>query len=161
MSSEESCDEFVEPTYPSGVLSNVQVLRVRGLPWRSSRLLRFYATLDAEESAEQMPELSNKPRRPLTRKERCIGPPKDGFIMPPRGVATWMISRRWIRENQDAHPDLEQLLKELVSDPPGFDWETFDALGEESEDELPEVPERFIPRSDTSYSLAHALAPPS
>lgn len=161
MSSEESCDEYVEPAYPPGALNNVQVLRVRGLPWRSSRLLRFYATLDAEESAEQMLLMSNKSRRPLARKERCIGPPKDGFIMPPQGVACWMISRRWVRENQDAHPDLGQLLKELVSDPPGFDWQSFDALGEESEDESSGVPERFIPRSDTSYSLAHALAPVS
>ncbi|KAI0687210.1 hypothetical protein BC835DRAFT_1419924 [Cytidiella melzeri] len=169
MSSEESCDEYVEEVYPSGLLSKVQVLRIRGMAWRSTRLLRFYALLDAEEeaAAEQMLQQrvsNNKPRRPLARKERCIGPPKDGFVLPPQGVATWMISRRWIKENRDTHPDLEDLLRGLVSDPSGFDWSGFDALGEQSEEEGQEQDaseQQLIPRSDTSSSLAHALPSPA
>lgn len=173
MSSEESCDEYVEEEYPTGERHRVQIFNIRGPMWRSSRLLRFYAILDAEDAAEQeQMQLLNsgtgssstaiKPRKLPSRKERRLGPPKDGFIMPPRGVASWMVSRRWIRENCVARPDFEGLLGELVqeSDGPAFDWEAFDLLGGESEvEEQEEEEEQFIPRSDTS-SLAHALAPP-
>ncbi len=173
MSSEESCDEYVEEGYPTGERHRVQIFNIRGPMWRSSRLLRFYAILDAEDAAEQeQMQLLNsgigssstaiKPRKLPSRKERRLGPPKDGFIMPPRGVASWMVSRRWIRENCVARPDFEGLLGELVqeSDGPAFDWEALDLLGGESEvEEQEEEEEQFIPRSDTS-SLAHALAPP-
>jgi hypothetical protein len=158
MSSEESCDEYVEELYPSGVLSQVQVFRTRGLAWRSSRLLRFYATLDADEAADQTKAANPKPRRQLTRKERHVGPPKDGFVLPPLGVATWMISRRWVKENCETYPDLEEQLKELVQDPIDFDWRSFDALGEESADERPDVP---VPHSEAGYPLARPLTPPA
>ena len=46
MSSEESGEEFTEAAHPSGAHTKVQVLRRRGLPWRSSRLMRFYSILD-------------------------------------------------------------------------------------------------------------------
>lgn len=161
MSSEESCDEYVEEVSPAGAFARVQVFRTRGLPWRSSRLLRMYAMLDAEEEAEQMVAGNTKPRRSQGRKERCVGPPKDGFILPPNGVSSWMVSRRWIRENRETHPGLEDQLSSLTRDQPGFDWRNFDVLGEESEDDgQEEAEEPFIPRSDTSYSLAHALASP-
>ena len=157
MSSEESCDEYSEPAHPSGALTKVQVLRRRGLPWRSFRLMRFYAHLDEEEQVER----SFKLKRGIGRKERCIGPMKDGFYMPPKGVASWMVSQRWIRGMRIAHPDLLELLKDTVVDPPGFDWSKFGGLGEESGEELeePEPEPGYVPRSETSYSLAHALAP--
>lgn len=158
MSSEESCDEYVEHVSPSGASVKVQVLRIRGLPWRSQRLSRFYATLDNEETIEEATGIPNKPRRPWPRKERCIGPPKDGFCMPPKGIASWMVSRKWVRDNLAAHPNLEDLLKGVVIDFPDFDWRTFDALGAESEAEDLNTHDTYIPRSDTSYSLAHALA---
>ena len=88
-----------------------------------------------------------------------LGPPKDGFHLPPKGVSTWMVSRRWIRETRDAHPDLGELLKNLVIDPSGFDWGHFDILGMDSEEELESREHQEIPRSEISYSLAHALAP--
>ncbi|KAI0089262.1 hypothetical protein BDY19DRAFT_944941 [Irpex rosettiformis] len=168
MSSDESCDEHVEEVYPTSERSKVQLFITRGPTWRSSRLVRFYSLLDAEDVAEQLQLgsasvfASNKHRRPLPRKERRVGPPKDGLIMPPQGVASWMISRRWVKETSETHPDLEGVLEGLVEDSPGFDWGGFDVLGEESEEEGEQEveEEEFIPRSDTSYSLAHALAPP-
>ncbi|THH27286.1 hypothetical protein EUX98_g6906 [Antrodiella citrinella] len=155
MSSEESCDESPEPTTPSGPNASVQVLRIRGLPWRSSRLLRLYMHLDEDEKVDR----SLKAKRIQTRtKERCLGPPKDGFHLPPKGIATWMVSQRWVRETRDAHPDLGELLKDLMVEPPGFDWQQFDLLGMDSEEEQ-ENEQEEIPRSEISYSLAHALAP--
>lgn len=155
MSSEESCDEYPELQHPSGS-DSVQVLRIRGLPWRSSRLLRFYQILDEDEKVDR----TLKAKRVVVRaKERCLGPPKDGFHLPPKGVSTWMVSRRWIRETRDAHPDLGELLKNLVIDPSGFDWGHFDILGMDSEEELESREHQEIPRSEISYSLAHALAP--
>ncbi len=157
MSSEESCEEYTEPTHPSGAHTKVQVLRRRGLPWRSSRLMRLYSILDEEDQVER----SFKPKRGIGRKERCIGPMKDGFYMPPKGVGSWMVSQRWIRAMRMTHPDLLELLKDTVVDPPGFDWDKFEGLGEESgeEPEEPEPEPGYVPRSDTSYSLVHALAP--
>jgi len=156
MSSEESCDEDLELSHLPAVGTSVQVLRMRGLPWRSSRLLRFYTHLDEEEKVDR----SLKAKRIQGRtKERCLGPPKDGFHLPPKGISTWMVSQRWVRETRDAHPDLGELLKELVMDPPGFDWQQFDLLGMDSEEEHESHGHEEIPRSEISYSLAHALAP--
>ena len=100
----------------------------------------------------------------VPRKERRVGPPKDGLVMPPQGVASWMVSRRWVKETRESRPDLGDMLEGLiVQDSVDFEWDKFDVLGEESEDELQEGvgEEEFIPRSETSYSLAHALAPPT
>lgn len=156
MSSEESCDEYSDAPHPSGADVSVPVVRMRGLPWRSVRLLRFYAHLDEDEKVDK----TLKSKRPQARtKERCLGPPKDGFHLPPKGVASWMISQRWFREARDAHPDLGEILKGLVVDPPGFDWEQFHYLGPDSEDEFENRGHEEIPRSEISYSLAHALAP--
>ena len=170
MSSEESCDEH----YPSPDHTQQPFLLLTRAPaWRSSRLARFYALLDAEDAAEQYQLDSigvgiggggNKARRVLPRKERRVGPPKDGLVMPPQGVASWMVSRRWVKETRESRPDLGDMLEGLiVQDSVDFEWDKFDVLGEESEDELQEGvgEEEFIPRSETSYSLAHALAPPT
>ncbi|KAJ6628778.1 hypothetical protein B0H10DRAFT_1777225 [Mycena sp. CBHHK59/15] len=129
MSSEES--DVADPTAvprPSGSL------RTRGYAWRSSRLLEFYAALDIEEKADA----SGRPKRGVGRRERFMGPPKEGFHLPPKGVASWMLSKRWLSSVQAEHPDLPNLLNNIVVDPPGFDWTRFFELGpetDESEDE--------------------------
>jgi len=135
------------------------MLRIRGLPWRSVRLQRFYAMLDEEEHAEK----STKPKRGVGRKERRIGPYKEGVGLPPVGVASWMISKRWMRLLQMTRPDLAALSRTVVVDPPDFDWTQCLVLGAESDDELEvqEIPpaDAYIPYSDTSYSLQYALTP--
>lgn len=160
MSSEESCDD-AEPTDPS-----CQLIRVRGLPWRSSRLLYFYSILDADDIPEEFLQADAttvaKPRRTINRKERRIGPPKEGDHLPPSGVARWMVSRRWLDEQRQLRPDVVQQLEAAIVDHPDFDWDRFHALGEESEaefeDEPEQVPERaYFPQSNTSYSLSNAL----
>lgn len=126
MSSEES---EVEEDPAAG--SRATSLRIRRLPWRSTRLQRFFDILDEEDKAES----SQKPRRGVGRKERSQGPPKEGVLHPPKGVATWMISKRWISEMQASHLEVLNSLKDIVEDPVGFEWSQFHALGEESEDE--------------------------
>lgn len=167
MSSEESASE-----------EGITVFRVRGLPWRSTRLLNFYTTLDEGEQADKV----FRPKRGVGRRERCIGPVKAGFYMPPKGVASWMISRRWLNGLQMTSPDLVEVLKGLVHDPPGFDWGRFIALGgedSEAEDMGQDLPSeiidfngiplghpldftsQYVPQHDTTTatsSLHHALA---
>lgn len=127
LSSEESASED-----ENGNLSrSSDVYRIRGLPWRSTRLRNFYATLDEGEQADKM----SRPRRGVGRKERCLGPLKDGFFMPPKGVASWMISRRWLNQLHMTNPELVELLKDIVVDPPGFDWNKFLVLGGETSDD--------------------------
>lgn len=126
MSSEESETEG-DPVVGSRTTS----LRVRGLPWRSTRLLRFFDILDDFDKADS----SQKPRRGVGRRERFHGLPKEGLILPPKGVATWMISKRWISVMQVSHLEMLSSLKDIVLDPAGFDWSQFHTLGEESEDE--------------------------
>ncbi|THH15382.1 hypothetical protein EW146_g5087 [Bondarzewia mesenterica] len=172
MSSEES-DEESSKAGPS--TSKEKAFIVRGIPWRSTRLLKFYGILDEDDKLDK----SLKPKRGVGRRERSEGPPKAGFYLPPKGVADWMISRRWLRDMQAVHPELLSLLKDIVVDPLGFDWTRFDALGYESEDELDPVhstlrSQRLVyPAVDdthttvhtnlnanpTSYSLQYALAP--
>lgn len=154
MSSEESCDEYTDPS-PSGTMGKVQVFRVRGIPWRSHRLLRFYALLDEEERLDI--ERGVKHRRNVIKKDKNLVEYKDLSVMPPEGVASWMISKRWRKELSMYNEDLLKSLDQLVVDPQGFDWSHYDALGVETEDE-PEDHDRHIPRSDASYSLANALS---
>ncbi|KAF8076546.1 hypothetical protein FPV67DRAFT_1445174 [Lyophyllum atratum] len=122
MSSEDS-DDDATGSRSSGML------RTRGYLWRSTRLKRFYGILDDEEKADKF----LMPKRGVGKKGRCTGPPKEGFHLPPKRVATWMISRKWIKASQIQYPDLPDVLAKLVEDPPGFDWDQFDALGDESE----------------------------
>ena len=164
MSSEES-EEDSKP----GVMKD-KVLKVRGIPWRSNRLLKFYSVLDEDDRLDK----SMKPKRGLGRCDRNEGLPKDVLTIPPKGVANWMISRRWLRDVQLVHPDVIRAVQELVYDPPGFDWRKFDALGYETDDERMTVDAntlrhgtRFAPHSSgfsgstTSYALVDALAPTS
>lgn len=123
MSSEESYEE-------SGIDGTTQkALRIRGPSWRSMRLQRLYEMFDEEEFVDR----SLKPKRGVGRMERCLGPPKDGVYMPPKGIASWMVSRRWLKRLRDNHPELVELLDGLVVDPPGFDWGQFTVLGVESD----------------------------
>ncbi|PFH51403.1 hypothetical protein AMATHDRAFT_74957 [Amanita thiersii Skay4041] len=125
MSSEDSDYEMNDPASSE---SN-GVLRTRGYAWRSTRLIKFYCILDNEERVDK----STKPKRGLGKKGRRTGALKEGFYLPPKGVATWMISRRWLHGTQHTHPDLPEILNGLVDDPPGFDWDQFDVLGLESD----------------------------
>ncbi|KDQ64637.1 hypothetical protein JAAARDRAFT_145597 [Jaapia argillacea MUCL 33604] len=163
MSSEESFDDDSEGGGGAGQ-ERAQILRVRGLPWRSTRIQKFFGVLDDDDKLEK----SMKPRRGNGRKERCLGPPKNEFCMPPKGVASWMISRRWIRAMEMSHPDLLELLKDVIVDPPGFDWNQFHGLGEESGDEVAmeglayhhSQQQDYTPNHcNSSYSLQYALAP--
>jgi hypothetical protein len=164
MSSEESCDESPSTTAAIGVKEKTFI--VRGIPWRSTRLLKFFSSLDEDDKMDK----GLRPKRGSARKNRDDGPPKDGFHIPPKGVATWMVSRRWLHDMQLSHPDLLDLIKDLILDPPGFDWSKFDAMGYESDDELDPMgsvlrlvhpPYSSLPShegaSTTSYSLQHAL----
>ncbi|KAF7352656.1 hypothetical protein MVEN_01231300 [Mycena venus] len=144
MSSEES--DF-DPTDASVDLSAYPrgsgPLQTRGYGWRSTRLLRFYAVLDDEDAADA----ETRPRRGVGRRERFVGPHKEGFHMPPKGVASWMISRRWIAAAQVELPDLGNALGGIVVDAPGFDLTRFVELGPETDDE-------------EGMAQGHALPPP-
>jgi hypothetical protein len=129
LSSEESDSGDNLPGSPRGS----GILIIRSLPWRSTRLQKFYEILDEKDRLEK----ASKPKRG-GKKERHSGPPKEGFCLPPRGVASWMVSQRWIRVAMSAHPDLPDVLKKLVENPPEFDWNRFDGLGEASGDEASE-----------------------
>ncbi|KAG5653037.1 hypothetical protein H0H81_002659 [Sphagnurus paluster] len=154
MSSEDSEDETTG-TRSSGLL------RTRGYSWRSRRLKRFYGILDDEERTEKY----LMPKRGVGKKERCTGPPKEGFHLPPKGVATWMISRQWIQAHQMQNSRLHETLAKLIEDPVGFDWNHFDLLGEESEvsgneHELDNGHHMYAPshHASSSSSLNYALA---
>ncbi|KAI0650325.1 hypothetical protein C8Q79DRAFT_1006604 [Trametes meyenii] len=154
MSSEESDGEFVEND------EKVQVFRTRGPSWRSARLLRYYAVLDDQDRHEK----SMKPKRGIGRRLRREGPPKDGFSLPPKGVARWMVSRKWLRETEEMRPDLAVTLRDTIVDEVDQESEVTQALlgGEESEDESTRGPpqaEVHAHVSDTSYSLQNALQP--
>lgn len=125
MSSEES-DIEKDPV----TLQSSAILRTHGYAWRSTRLLHFFSALDEEEKED----ISPKPKRGLGRKERRVGPPREEFCLPPQGIASWMISRRWYKASLNIYPDLPERLSKLVVDPLDFDWTDFHDLGEESAD---------------------------
>lgn len=89
----------------------------RGYPWRSKRLIRLYEVLDREDIGDK----ASKPKRGVGKKDRAVGPLKEGFCLPPKGVASWMISRRWIAETQLTRSDLPRWLESIVNDLPDFD----------------------------------------
>ena len=164
MSSEESDDDSKQAA------TKEKALVVRGIPWRSNRLLKFYSVLDEDDRLDK----SMRPKRGLGRRDRNEGPHKDNLTFPPKGIASWMISRRWLRDVQIAHPEVLRAVQELVYDPPGFDWTKFDALGYETDDERVAIdPSRVqhgaqfashssaFTNSTTSYALVDALAPTS
>jgi hypothetical protein len=161
MSSEESDDDSKQGA------TKEKTIFVRGITWRSNRLLKFYSILDEDDRLDK----STKPKRGFGRHDRNEGPPKDSLTFPPKGIASWMISRRWLRGVQMTHPDVLRAVQELVYDPPGFDWTKFDALGYETDDERVAVDPntaghgaQFALHSPafsnitTSYALVDALA---
>ncbi|TBU32889.1 hypothetical protein BD311DRAFT_749918 [Dichomitus squalens] len=159
MSSEESDGE--EPAPAGGSTETMQVFRTRGLSWRSSRLLRFYAILDNQDRIDK----SFRPKRGVGRRVRREGPPKDGFFLPPKGVARWMVSQKWIREMEAVRPDLTDILRELVVDPAEPEAEDARILlgpDETSDEEVVQAQPQaayYGHVSDTSYSLYNALQP--
>lgn len=122
MSSEESEEEEDAET---GIRTTL--FRVRGFPWRSVRLQRFFDRLDEEDKVDN----AQRPRRGVGRRERVAGPPKEGMLVPPKGVASWMVSKRWLGA---VGGEVGGLVQEAVVDPGGFDWGRtgFAGLGEES-----------------------------
>jgi hypothetical protein len=161
MSSEESGDDSKQGA------TKEKTLILRGIPWRSNRLLKFYSVLDEDDRLDK----SMKPKRGVGRRDRNEGPPKDRLTFPPKGISSWMISRRWLRDVQIAHPEVLPAVQELVYDPPGFDWTKFGALGYETDDERVAMDPNTVqhgaqfashpsvfPSSSTSYALVDALA---
>jgi hypothetical protein len=126
MSSEDS-DEEMDPQSSQ----SISILRTRGYTWRSKRLQRFYEFLDDEERSDAVAKF----KRGTGKRERRAGPPKEGFILPPEGVATWMISKRWYKSSLETRPDLSALLKRRITETSDFDWAKFRELGDESSDE--------------------------
>lgn len=125
MSEEES--EWEEDTVTG---TRTTIFRIRGFPWRSLRLQRFFDALDEEDKVDN----TQRPRRGVGRRERFRGPPQEGMLMPPKGAASWMIGRGWLRTMEEGtHGDVVGMLKEVVVDPAGFDWGEFEVLGGESE----------------------------
>ncbi|KAL0067575.1 hypothetical protein AAF712_005290 [Marasmius tenuissimus] len=124
MSSEES---EADPDSPQA-----KRLVTRGASWRSQRLVKFYQALDAE---EKVTGSSAQQKRGAGKLDRVVGPSKEGFHLPPKGVANWMISQRWLHEAQVQRTDLPQALQKLVVDSPEFDWHEMGELGQASDDE--------------------------
>ncbi|KAI0750685.1 hypothetical protein C8Q80DRAFT_524321 [Daedaleopsis nitida] len=156
MSSEESDDEHGASVDGEPV----QAFRTRGLVWRSARLRRFYAVLDEQDRFDK----SGRPKRGLGRRVRREGPPKDGIFLPPKGVARWMVSRRWMQEMAAMRPDLADSLRELVVDPEEAEPpEVLLMLGPQEasdEEDMGAAPATFCGHvSETSYSLHNALQP--
>ena len=156
MSSEESEGEEPAPSDQGHRVESVQVFRTRGLAWRSARLVRMYALLDTQDKLDK----SFKPKRGVGRRVRCEGPLKEGFLLPPKGVAEWMVSQRWIREMEVDRPDLRDILHDLIIErgqPEGEDTRLL--LGPEmsDEEETQVAPVNYAHVSDTSYSLYNAL----
>ncbi|KAF5390640.1 hypothetical protein D9757_002659 [Collybiopsis confluens] len=144
MSSDES-DEDMDAAQP-------KVLYTRGYLWRSNRLLRFFNTLDQENSTV--------PRRGSAKMDRAIGTPKESIGLPPAGVSGWMISRRWTRTTRNKQPDLDEALKRLVTNSSELPLETLYHLGEESEeDDEQEIDlhQLAMPQQYSSSSLHNAL----
>ncbi|KAL0949389.1 hypothetical protein HGRIS_009453 [Hohenbuehelia grisea] len=110
------------------------VFRTRGYAWRSTRLNQFYITLDEKDRHIQ----ASKPKRGHNKKDRVPGPLKEDFQLPPKGVSTWMVSKRWISEAQQVHEDLLDALKRRIIDPAEVDESRFEMLGDDSELEEPE-----------------------
>jgi hypothetical protein len=81
------------------------------------------------------------------------------FLLPPKGISLWMISKRWIRRVNLVQRDLGNLLRGLIVKHPEFDWRVGTAmLGNESETE--EESRYRMQQYNSSSSLQYALAHP-
>ncbi|KAJ8698306.1 Vacuolar protein sorting-associated protein 52 [Pleurotus ostreatus] len=132
--------------------------RTRGFAWRSTRLQRLYEILDEEDRETS----ATKPKRGLGRKDRIVGPVKSELILPPAGSSSWMISKHWISVTLQKHRDLLDVIKKLVVDPPGFDWDRFHELGEDSDAEYQASPQNMDnPVAHTSNQYYTVAADPT
>lgn len=164
MSSEESEDgsRAQRQQRSSGRAPKSAIIRVQGLGWRSSRLVKLFHILD--EVGQNDPAISATLPRVDKGKQRMVGETKDTnragiFVLPPKGVSFWMISRRWMNRVGITHADLGDLLRGLIVDHPGFDWRLGTALlGQESETE--EESRYRMQQYNSSSSLQYALAHP-
>lgn len=95
----------------SGGEDGNDVLYAQGYAWRSRRLLCLYSVLDIEAAADGEPQTRRK-------KTRIAGRHKEGLYLPPKGVASWMISRRWLSDLQTTNPDSLQQVYAAIEDPP-------------------------------------------
>jgi hypothetical protein len=63
-----------------------------------------------------------------------------------------------MKASQMRYTDLPNTLNELVDDPPGFNWDQFDVLGDESdEDELQTFHPQLQHNSGSTSSLNYAF----
>lgn len=95
---------------------------VANIPWRSTRLVRFFDDLDEE-------TIGSVVRR------------TDGFTagpLPPKGIARWMVSKRW--EAQWKGKEEEKILENLYASDDEEEPELGD-LGPDSESDLSELDE--------------------
>ena len=124
--------------------------------------MKLFHLLD--EAGQNDPALSSTLPRGDKGKHKVTGATKDTnragtFILPPKGVSVWMISRRWLGRANLVHRDLGNLLGGLIVDHPGFDWRLGTALlGHDSETE--EVSRYRMQQYNSSSSLQYALARP-
>lgn len=133
------CMSSEESDWEDGIRS-ADTLRTRGYSWRSTRLLNFYNELDLEEMSDK----STRPKRGVGKRLRVTGPVQES-VLPPKGVATWMISRRWYKVTKATYPDLPERLQALVIDESGqWDSGRVKILGEESDSD------KSIPSPDAS-----------
>ncbi|KAF5322294.1 hypothetical protein D9619_000507 [Psilocybe cf. subviscida] len=125
MSSDES-DVEVDPA----TQVKVDICRSRGPAWRSGRLVNFYKVLEDNKVVDP----NVRPKGGVGKKRpRRAGPPKAEFILPPKGVAPWMVSRRWVEKARKTYADLDSVLGKLVADEYVLDGEMYEELGDESE----------------------------
>jgi len=165
MSSEESEDGSVSGDQPqqrsSGRAPKSAIIRVRGLGWRGSRLVKLFHILD--EVGQNDPALSSTLPRGDKHKQKMMGEAKDTnhagtFVLPPRGVSSWMVSRRWVRRANLTHSDLGNTLRGLIVEHPGFDWQIGTVIpGQESdtEEESMYLMQQYNSFSSLQYALAH------
>ena len=107
------------------------VLCIRGCPWHSLRLQHFFDALDREER-----EISaQKSQRDVGRIERYRGPAKEGIVLAPKGVASWMVSKRWMAMVQQSHSEVQDMLKDLIVDADAFGWSRVPLMLVESDGE--------------------------
>lgn len=166
MSSEESEDGSVSGEQPqsrsSGRAPKSAIIRVQGLGWRSSRLVKLFRILD--EVGQNDPVLSATLPRGDKGKQKMTGDTKDmnkvgALVLPPKGISLWMISRKWVKRANLVQRDLGNVLRGLIADHPGFDWRIGTAmLGHESETE--EESRYRMQQYNSSSSLQYALAHP-
>ncbi|KAL5530385.1 hypothetical protein ACEPAF_6643 [Sanghuangporus sanghuang] len=129
MSSEESSEEEAEVISSSaGDKPSLGSLRIRILAWRSARLQELYRAVDEHEQYNR----ESKPKRGVGRRDRHLGPPKDGNPPPPMGTPRWMVSKKWLRQACGVNPQMATLVTPVDEN---TTRNVLPVLGEESEDE--------------------------